>query len=330
MINVGIIGANGYLGLELIRILKVHPHIKIKSIFKRDVLIEDEFKHLMNTSLNETLSSDISDFQNLDCVFLSLPHGQSYDYVKQLIGKVKIIDLSSDSRISNKSLYSQYYNHVMDENIQKKFTYGFIEKNSEDIKNAHNIANPGCFALCTQLALLPFSEVITSASVTAITGSSGGGKEPTIKNHHSTRSKDMFSYGINTHRHLAEIIQSYPNLKDSLSFVPTSGPFVRGIFLTAHLALDSKYSLEDLTSKFHSKFSKDGFIRLQDQVNLTNVVGSNYCDISITQGADNKVIIQASLDNLMKGASGNAIECFNLMHNLPINEGVGALIPFYL
>ena len=230
----------------------------------------------------------------------------------------------------NLLLYSQYYNHVMDENIQKKFQYVQKPENSEDIKNAHNIANPGCFALCTQLALLPFSEVITSASVTAITGSSGGGKEPTIKNHHSTRSKDMFSYSINTHRHLAEIIQSYPNLKDSLSFVPTSGPFVRGIFLTAHLALDSKYSLEDLTSKFHSKFSKDGFIRLQDQVNLTNVVGSNYCDISITQGADNKVIIQASLDNLMKGASGNAIECFNLMYNLPINEGVGTLIPFYL
>ena len=330
MINVGIIGANGYLGLELIRVLKAHPNVKIKYIFQREVLLEDEFNHLKNTSLNENLSSNIVDFQNLDCVFLTLPHGKSYKYVNQLIGKVKIIDLSSDSRISDKSSYSQYYDNEMDEEIQKKFTYGFIEKNLEAIKISENIANPGCFALCTQLALLPFSEIISSVSITAITGSSGGGKEPTLKNHHSTRSKNMFSYNVNEHRHLAETFQSFPNLRSTLSFVPTSGPFVRGIFLTAHLTLNGDYLIDDLKTKFKSTFKKDSFIRLQDQVNLTNVAGSNYCDISIIKDRGNRFIIQASLDNLMKGASGNAVECFNLMYNLPFDAGIGSLMPYYL
>ena len=330
MINVGIIGANGYLGIELIRILKVHPDVNIKYILKRDSLIETEFTHLLDTSLNDTLTSSIDDFKKLDCVFLSLPHGQSYDYVKQLIDKVRIIDLSADSRISNKILYSRYYNDEMNEEIQKKFTYGFIEKNADIIKTSHNIANPGCFALCAQLAILPFKDIALSAFITAVTGSSGGGKDPSLNNHHSTRSKNMFSYGINSHRHLAEIYQSFPHLENNLSFVPTSGPFVRGIFLTAQLTLDSSYALDSLKAKFKNTFIKDSFIRYQETVNLVNIAGSNYCDVSIYKSEDNRIIIQASLDNLMKGASGNAVECFNLMHNLPYNQGVGSLMPFYL
>lgn len=330
MIDIGIIGANGYLGIELIRILKVHPKVNIKHIFKRDTLIENEFPHLLDTSLNSTLTSNIEDFKKLDCVFLSLPHGHSYDYVKELLGEVKIIDLSADSRISNKSLYSQYYNNEMNEDIQKQFTYGFVEKNKEVIKTSNNIANPGCFALCAQLSILPFKDIATSAFINAVTGSSGGGKDPSIKNHHSIRSKNMFSYGINSHRHLAEIYQSFPDLEGNLSFIPTSGPFVRGIFLTAELTLKSDFSLEELKHKFQNTFSNESFIRYQENVNLVNTSGSNYCDISIHQNSNKKIIVQASLDNLMKGASGNAVECFNLMHNLPYNEGVGSLMPFYL
>jgi N-acetyl-gamma-glutamyl-phosphate reductase len=330
MIKVGIIGANGYLGLELLRILKAHSKVEISKIFKRESLIEDEFTHLSGLSLNNCLTSNLSDFIELDCVFLSLPHGHSYKYVKELLGKTKIIDLSADSRITDKSLYSQYYFNDMDSNIQKHFIYGFIERDREMIKKANNIANPGCFALCTQLALLPFNEIINSASITAITGSSGGGKEPSPKNHHSKRSKDMFSYDINSHRHLAEIYQSFPHLSEEISFVPTSGPFVRGIFLTAHINLKQNYSNDDLLNLVRSKFNAETFVRIQDQVNLSNIIGSNFCDISMKQTSPSSIVIQSSLDNLMKGASGNAVECFNLMHNLPYNEGVGSLMPFYL
>ncbi|MDB9824970.1 hypothetical protein OAC15_02555 [Alphaproteobacteria bacterium] len=127
-----------------------------------------------------------------------------------------------------------------------------------------------------------------------------------------------------------KIYQSFPNLEGNLSFIPTSGPFVRGIFLTAELTLKSDFSLEELKDKFQNTFSNESFIRYQENVNLVNTSGSNYCDISIHKNGNKKIIIQASLDNLMKGASGNAVECFNLMHNLPYNEGVGSLMPFYL
>lgn len=330
MIKVGIIGANGYLGLELLRLLKVHPKVKISKILKRESLIEDEFTHLSGFSFNDCLTSNLSDFTELDCIFISLPHGHSYEYVKELLGKTKIIDLGADSRITDKSLYSQYYSNDMDPNIQKHFTYGFIERDREIIKKASNIANPGCFALCTQLALLPFNEIINFASITAITGSSGGGKEPSSKNHHSKRAKDMFSYGINSHRHLAEIYQSFPHLSKGISFVPTSGPFVRGIFLTAHINLKQNLSNDDVLNLLQSKYNKETFVRIQNQVNLSNIIGSNFCDISIKQTSPSSIVIQSSLDNLMKGASGNAVECFNLMHNLNYNEGVGNLVPFYI
>ena len=235
MIKVGIIGANGYLGVELIRILSVHPEVKLSKIFQREMEIDEEFPHLQSLDLKDIQTSNLDEFKNLDCVFLSLPHGSAHEYVKELLSKVKIIDLSSDFRISIQKDYNKYYKTNFDADIQSKFQYGFIENSIDDIKKSSNISNPGCFALTAQLSLLPFQYIIKKASITAITGSSGGGKNPSNKNHHSTRSKDIFSYNINSHRHLGEIYQSFPNLKETLSFIPLSGPFSRGIYLTSHI-----------------------------------------------------------------------------------------------
>ena len=202
MIKVGIIGANGYLGVELIRILSVHPEVKLSKIFQREMEIDEEFPHLQSLNIKDLQTSNLDDFKNLDCVFLSLPHGSAHEYVKELLSKVKIIDLSSDFRISNQEDYNKYYKSNFDADIQSKFQYGFIENSIDDIKKSSNISNPGCFALTAQLSLLPFQSIIKKVSITAITGSSGGGKNPSNKNHHSTRSKDIFSYNINSHRHL--------------------------------------------------------------------------------------------------------------------------------
>ena len=235
MIKVGIIGANGFLGLELLRILSIHPKVSIQKILKIENDIDDEFTHLLSLNLSNLQTSNLNDFHNLDCVFLALPHGFSEEYVKELIGKVKIIDLSSDYRITDAQSYEKYYKSSFDANLQKNFTYGFIESKLDEIKSSKNIANPGCFALASQLTIFPFESLINNISITAITGSSGGGKTPTSKNHHSIRSKDVFSYNINQHIHLAEIYQSFPSLLDKLSFVPLSGPFTRGIYVTAHI-----------------------------------------------------------------------------------------------
>ena len=212
MIKVGIIGANGFLGLELLRILSIHPKVSVQKILKRENDIDDEFTHLSSLNLSELQTPNLGDFHNLDCVFLALPHGSAEEYVKDLIGKVKIVDLSSDYRISDAQSYEKYYKSSFDANMQNKFTYGFIESKLDDIKKSENVANPGCFALASQLAILPFESLINNISITAITGSSGGGKAPTSKNHHSIRSKDVFSYNVNQHRHLAEIYQSFPSL----------------------------------------------------------------------------------------------------------------------
>lgn len=330
MIKVGIIGANGFLGLELIRILSLHPNVEISKILKRDEDIEEEFTHLSSFGLNNLQTNNIEDFMKLNCVFLSLPHGSANDYANQLLGKVKIIDLSSDFRISDQVSYNKYYNSSFDSSIQTKFQYGFIEKDLNQIQSSNNIANPGCFALTAQLSLLPFNSIVESVSITAITGSSGGGKLSTNRNHHSTRSKDIFSYNINKHRHLAEIFQTYPNLNKSLSFVPLSGPFTRGIYLTSHIRSNKPIDEMYIKSLLNDSFEKSPFVRVVGQSKLSNVVGSNFCDISISFKDENNFVVEACLDNLIKGASGNAVECMNLMFSQEQSLGLINMVPFYL
>ena len=330
MIKVGIIGANGFLGLELLRILSIHPKVEISKILKRENDIEDEFTHLSSLDLNEVQTSNIDDFKSLDCVFLSLPHGSASEYVKELIDKVKIIDLSSDFRIDDAKSYEAYYKTSFDPDIQSKFTYGFIESSLDKIKKSSNVANPGCFALASQLAILPFHSLIKNISITAITGSSGGGKLPSIKNHHSTRSKDIFSYNINKHRHLAEIFQSYPSLNNKLSFVPLSGPFTRGIYLTAHIQTSDLIDLDLINSLIAKTFINMPFVRMQQQAKLSNVVGSNYCDLSVSIRDENNFVVESCIDNLIKGASGNAVECMNLMFAEDQSLGLKEMLPLYL
>jgi N-acetyl-gamma-glutamyl-phosphate reductase len=330
MIKVGIIGANGFLGLELLRILSIHPKVEISKILKRENDIEDEFTHLSSLDLNEVQTFNIDDFKSLDCVFLSLPHGSASEYVKELIDKVKIIDLSSDFRIDDAKSYEAYYKTSFDPDIQSKFTYGFIESSLDKIKKSSNVANPGCFALASQLAILPFHSLIKNISITAITGSSGGGKLPSIKNHHSTRSKDIFSYNINKHRHLAEIFQSYPSLNNKLSFVPLSGPFTRGIYLTAHIQTSDQIDLDSINSLIAKTFINMPFVRMQQQAKLSNVVGSNYCDLSVSIRDENNFVVESCIDNLIKGASGNAVECMNLMFAEDQSLGLKEMLPLYL
>ncbi len=177
---------------------------------------------------------------------------------------------------------------------------------------------------------MPFHSIIKNVSVTAITGSSGGGKNPTNKNHHSTRSKDIFSYNVNSHRHLAEIYQSFPSLRKNLSFVPLSGPFSRGIYLTCHIETKKTINNDFLDSCLADCYKSAPFIRIQNNTKLANVVGSNFCDISVSLKDENYFVVEACLDNLVKGASGNAVECMNLIFDQDQALGLNQIIPLYL
>jgi len=172
--------------------------------------------------------------------------------------------------------------------------------------------------------------IINNISITAITGSSGGGKAPTSKNHHSVRSKDVFSYNVNQHRHLAEIYQSFPSLTDNLSFVPLSGPYTRGIYVTAHIQSKENIDLDELNELLKNKYSNIPFVRIQSQNKLSNVVGSNYCDISISVKDNQNFVVETCIDNLIKGASGNAVECMNLMFSEDQSLGLKEMLPLYL
>lgn len=332
IVKIGIIGANGFIGLELLRLLKLHPNIEIKYLFIHKKEITDEFNHLKDLNIEKIQTSDISKFANCDCVFLSLPEGNSQQYIKQLLGKTKIIDLGPDNRIQNDDLHHKYYNPDSDEkSTRSKFTYGFIEKNKSIIKSSSYVSNPGCFALCAQLSILPIYEKIKNINIFGITGSSGGGKIPSIKNHHSIRSKDVFSYNINNHRHLGEIFETYGKLNsNNLSFIPTSGSFIRGIFLNCFVETNQNYHFDEISNDFSNTIKNSKFYRHQDEIRISNVIGSNYFDINFKFLPNNNLLIQSCLDNLVKGAAGNAIQCMNIMFNIDEDTGLNKLIPMYI
>jgi len=332
-ITASIIGATGYVGLELIRIINVHPNIKIKyltSFSGANKKISDFYPHLQGNCDIKITNLDIEQItNNSEVIFLALPHLESQKIMKKIIGKTKIIDLSGDFRIKNPHLYKKYYGqeHKFKPGINQ-FIYGLPEENEKQIKQASNIANPGCFATSMQLALLPLKGKIKTVNMLGLTGSSGSGKNPKDSTHHPIRNNNVTSYKIGTHQHLPEVLQILDLDKFALNFVPTSGSFVRGIHLTAFVDLQQSLSKKVVKKLFEQKYNSAPFIRIKENIALAEVLGSNFCDISI-QTINKKLIIQTVIDNLVKGAAGNAIQNFNLMFSFNQDTGLNKLTPIY-
>jgi N-acetyl-gamma-glutamyl-phosphate reductase len=333
-IKASIIGATGYAGLELIRLLQAHPEAKIQHLLSNSEsykFVSDVYPHLKDIITTKFESLDVAQVaNNSDVVFLALPHMASQKIVPDLIGKTKIIDLSADFRLTDLDHFETYYKqkHTC-EHLIKDFIYGFTEKNKDQIRSANNIANPGCFALAMQLGLLPLKEELSSVKIHAITGSSGSGKSASAGTHHPIRSHNVKSYSIGKHRHLAEVMQTIELKPEHIDFVPTSGPFVRGIHVT--LFCDTKNDIEEskILDMYDEKYKNEPFVRIKkDNVEVADIVGSNYCDISV-QKNNNTVIVQSTIDNLVKGAAGNAVQCMNLMVGLDEEVGLNTFSPVY-
>jgi len=321
-IKISIIGVTGYTGLELLRLAISHPSIEIVHLVSR----QDEpvplcdlypaFKGMLDTHMvgNVPLETVAADS---DVVFLALPHTASQPVAQQLFGKTRIIDLGADFRLSDTKTYEAYYGSPHSApDLLAKSVYGFPEHNKDSIKNAELVANPGCYALLIQLILLPFAGHINNVSVTAVTGSTGFGKTPNDLSHHPVHHDNMQSYKINTHRHTPEITRTAKITEDQLNIVPTLGPFARGIFATAFI--DANSNIDAIRNTYGQETP---FVRMQDTVTLSNIIGSNYCDLHYQSGHQNHIIAQGALDNLTKGSSGNAIQCMNIMFGL--NETLG-------
>lgn len=333
-LRTSIVGITGYTGLELLRLLVAHPRVEIACLTSRQpeaMPIGALYPHLAHLpyAVADTPLADVA--KKSDVVFLCLPHKHSQEAVAELMRQgndtLKIIDLSADYRLSSAELYEETYGlpHAFPD-LLKQAVYGLPEVYRAQIKTAQLVANPGCFALLSQLLLLPFRGQMAHAHIMAITGSSGAGKSAVDGTHHPVRNHNMKSYNINAHRHMPEILQTSGLVREQLQFVPTSGPFTRGIFATAFITPDKSLTLD---AEVQTTFASHPFVRLQTEVALANVVGSNYADLSFQQAEDGTIIAQGAIDNLVRGAAGTAIQNMNLMTGCDETEGLAAFVPVY-
>ena len=314
-INVGIVGAAGYTGGETLRLLLNHPYVNIAFAHSRsnagEPISSVHTDLLGDTELvfTNVLSTDV------DVVFLCLGHGESGKFLAEHdLGSAKIIDLSQDFRLSANANAGN-----------KAFLYGLPELNREQIKTANAIANPGCFATAIQLALLPLAKagLLKDVHVSGITGATGAGQKLQASAHFAWRANNIEAYKTLAHQHVHEVMETLrsqqPNAT-TVNFLPWRGDFTRGIYISAYTP--TELTEEQASELYTSFYAEAAFTTVSDKmVNLKQVVNTNKCLI-FPEVVDGKVVIHAAIDNLLKGASGQAVQNMNLMFDLPEDAGL--------
>jgi len=339
MINVGIIGVTGYTGQELIRILLNHPGVRISALYSRSASgksiseLFPEFAYRLNLVCSKPDIKDITD--KCDLIFLALPHTTSIEFVPKLLkaGK-RVIDLSADYRFKDLKTYEKFYQHKHKDKISlKEAIYGLPELSRAKIKSAKLIANPGCYPTAAILALAPLvalnSVDLNSIIIDAKSGVSGAGKKLAEGFLFSEANEDFKAYKVGVHQHMPEINQGLSSLagkKVNVTFVPHLLPLNRGILETIYVKKDKslKNKGQNLIELYKKFYKKEPFVRIKTEGSfprLKDVVGTNFCDIGI-KGDQNNIIIISAIDNLVKGASGQAVQNMNIMYGLPENLGL--------
>ena len=332
--RIGIIGASGYGGGELARLLIHHPHVEIALVTahrqagQRIDAIHPNLRGFCNLVCEEMTPTKA--WESLDLLFLALPHGQSPRLVPQLPSTLPLIDLAGDYRLRDAALYARYYGEEHpSHDLQSGFVYGLAELQREAIRKASRIANPGCFATAILLGLAPPIQAgITTGRVIvdAKTGSSGSGAQPKATTHHPMRDASFWAYKSFAHQHVPEIQQLLTDLRpdwtEKLVFQAHSAPMTRGIFASCYLQLNKPHTPEEIRSIFEAAYQGSPFIRLvEESPNVLWVRGSNFTDISWAI-QDDLLLVFVALDNLIKGASGQAIQNMNLMFGFPEETGL--------
>lgn len=338
MIKVGILGGSGYGGSELLRILLFHPQVEIKLVTanehagKRVDAVHPNLARL--TDLQFVAAPDASELASLDCVFLALPHGQAMEIVPSLPRSVKAIDLSGDFRLRDADLFKQFYGFEQTQaQAQREFVYGLTEVNRAQIKEATRIANPGCFATALALGLYPFiasGMVIGKMIADLKTGSSGSGAKPAANTHHPKRANSFYAYKTFAHQHQPEVEQLLaavnPRWQETGSLIlqTHSLPTVRGIFASIYLTTNQVMAGERVNELLRNFYSNEYFIRLvSGSPDINWVKCTNFVDIGYATQGDT-VIVFVAIDNLVKGAAGQAVQNMNLMFG--IEERTGLLL----
>ena len=326
-LRTGIVGGAGYTGGELLRILINHPGVDItfinsqSSAGKPVYAVHPDLAGETDLQFVSTLSNDI------DVLFLCVGHGDAKKFLQEnnIDNKVRIIDLSQDFRLLNDGKPAVAGD--------RSFIYGLPELNKEKIKTAENIANPGCFATALQLGLLPLANagLLRAVYSTGITGSTGAGQSLTSTSHFSWRANNIQAYKTLTHQHLNEIGQSLkqlqPNGNFDINFVPWRGDFTRGIFISSQLHAEA--SLDELYKMYEKFYSGHPFtVVSREPIFLKQVVNTNKCMIQLEK-AGNKLVVHSCTDNLLKGASGQAVQNMNLMFGLDETAGLRLKANFF-
>ena len=326
--KVALLGASGYTGSDLLRFLLVHPNVEITHLTAErhaGQKISDVFPHLkglIDLELKPLRPKSIP--KNIDVIFAALPHGTSAAVIKDLYDRdVKIIDLGADFRISNKNYKKWYGQHPCPELI-KKAVYGITELNRERVKKAKLVANPGCYPTSSILGLAPLvkNKLADESSiiVDSKSGVSGAGRSPSLSYHFSEVNEGLKAYKVGEHRHMPEIeegLSNYSGLNVKVSFTPHLIPMDRGILSTIYVNLKKKLTTKKLISIYKEHYKNERFVRISDEgiyPSTKQVRGSNFCDIGIkVNNSGNTAVIVSVIDNLVKGASGQAIQNMNVM-----------------
>jgi len=324
-LRVGIEGGAGFIGGELLRLLLGHPKVEVASISSGTYPGRPVFAAHPNLRGRTDLRfSPALRYEALDCLFLAGGPGEAMSSVPSILARagarLRLVDLSGDFRLMDSGLYPKWYGREhASPGLLHSFAYGLPELNRPAIRRSRRIANPGCFATAMALALGPLAKgrVSGSVSVTAVTGSSGSGAVPSSVTHHPTRHSNMRAYKPLSHQHVPEVDQLLRKLAGgkapAISMVPLSGPFSRGIYAVCQAEVSKTWTAKAVKALFQTAYKDCRFIRLVDEPPSLNAVnGSNHCDIYAT-ALEGRLCVISALDNLVKGASGQAVQNLNVM-----------------
>ncbi len=341
-ITIAIIGASGYTGVELIRLLIRHPHVKIAALTADSQAgkpLGSIYPHLANRGLPDPVTLPEVDFSGIDLVFCCLPHGTTQTVIAGLPNHLKVVDLSADFRLADTATYAQWYGHAHQApDLQPEAVYGLTEHAREAIKHARIVANPGCYPTASQLPLIPLlvSQLIVADDIVidAKSGVTGAGRSAKLGNLFTEIDGGMSAYGIGNHRHIPEIEQGLSIAAGQpihINFTPHLIPMNRGILATIYVRLREGVTVERLRSCLQHAYDAEPFVHVLAEGVMPSthqVRGTNDCVMGVFPGRAGRAIIVSAIDNLVKGASGQAVQNMNVMMGWPESMGLDALAVF--
>ncbi len=334
-LKIAVAGATGYTGIELVKILSRHPKVKINYLCAQKSIGKSiySFDHSIKKKLPKISHISKINWKNVDALFTALPNGEAQKIVTKIPNRIKLFDLSADFRLKNKKLYKKWYglDHRSSELINKSI-YSITEFVRDKLKNYNIISCPGCYPTSIQIPLVPLIKEnmidVNNIIIDSKSGYSGAGKNVKKKFSFKNLFESVSAYGVGSHRHMAEIDQElskYSKKKVSVFFTPHLIPMFRGILSTIYIKTNKKYKAKNLYDALKNYHKKNFFVKIEKfnkAIGTGDVINTNFCKLAVCEDRTrNRVIIISALDNLIKGASGQAVQNMNVVYNF--NETLG-------